>query len=291
MSLSTSKPDLSSKRRRFQTPITTFFPTSAHPSSDGPSSVSHNHYSALTHSPTPVVPAKVQASLLSVGMRVRKSVAEGYKTHHAKGIDEKHISTTTFTKEERRNTSVNPGTYSASTRSELTPFSGMGRMTQYQCTPSLPYLGTSTQQQEHTITTEDDAFSLPPSSQESIDSQSYSTPPPPILKKRTHTDFDFEPYEDEEEIDLDLDEVDNKWQDPPRLNPFHNARAGAGTNLLGRTILSPTLNQQRRRFLGAKHKPAEGNPMDLDDFEEPAFLRRREEVDMDVVAEVQMGGV
>jgi hypothetical protein len=29
--------------------------------------------------------------------------------------------------------------------------------------------------------------------------------------------------------------------------------------------------------------------MDLDDFEEPAFLRRREEVDMD--GEVQMGGI
>ncbi|KAL2818327.1 ribonucleotide reductase inhibitor-domain-containing protein [Aspergillus granulosus] len=287
MSLSTTKPDLSSKRRRFQPPITTFFSTSSHPSSNGPSSVSYNHYSALTHSPTPVVPAKIQASLLSVGMRVRKSVAEGYRTHHAKAIDEKHTTTTTSssTREEKKRT------YSVATRSELAPFSGMGRSSQY-----TPYPGPSTYQQlpEHTITTDEDAFSLAPSSQESVDSQSYSAPPPPpIIKKRTHTDFDFdfEPYEDEDGINLDFTGMDDGWQDSPRLHPFHGAGAAPGTNLHGRTILSPTLNQQRRRFLAAKHKPGAGNPMDVDDFEEPAFLRRREEVEMDVVAEVQMGGM
>ncbi|KAL3463257.1 ribonucleotide reductase inhibitor-domain-containing protein [Aspergillus heterothallicus] len=291
MSLSTIKADLSSKRRRFQPPITTFFSTVAHPSSNGPSSVSYNHYSALTHSPIPVVPAKVQASLLSVGMRVRKSVAEGYKTHHAKSTDEKPTTTTTLKHDGRKNhTAVQPSTYTASARSELAPFSGMGRSSsQYQYTPSVPYLA---QEQEYTITTDDDTFSLPPSSQESVDSQSYSAPTPPsILKKRTHTDLDFEPYEDEDEIDLDSDGMDSKWQDPLRLNPFHSASAD-GAHLHGRTILSPTLNQQRRRFLGAaKHRSVAGNPMDLDDFEEPAFLRRREEVEMDVADEVQMGGM
>ncbi|KAJ0425714.1 ribonucleotide reductase inhibitor-domain-containing protein [Aspergillus carlsbadensis] len=294
MSLCTSKPDLSSKRRRFQPPITTFFSTSSHPSSNA-SSLSHNHYSAPTHSPTPVVETKVQASLLSVGMRVRKSVAEGYKTNHAKNMDEKHTITTItkFAHQERTAASVQPSTYSTTMRSELAPFSGMDRSSQY--TLSLPYPGTSTlhTQQEHTITTDEgDTFSLPPSSQESIDSQSFSTPPP-MLKKRTHTDFDFEPYEDDEDIDLGFDEMNNEWQDPLRLNPFHHgARPSAGANLHGRTILSPTLNQQRRRFLGVKHnKPVGGNPMDVDDFEEPAFLRRREDVEMEVVDEVQMGGV
>ncbi|KAL3492828.1 ribonucleotide reductase inhibitor-domain-containing protein [Aspergillus germanicus] len=296
MPLSTSKPDLSSKKRRFQPPITIFFSTSSHPSSNA-SSLSHNHYSAPTHSPTPVVESKVQASLLSVGMRVRKSVAEGYKTNHAKNMDEKHtiITTTKITHEDTTDTSAQPSTYSTTMRSELAPFSGMGRLNQY--TPSLPYPGTSThhQQQEHIITTdEDDAFSLPPSSQESIDSQSFSTPPP-MLKKRTHNDFDFdfEPYEDDEEINLGFDEMNNKWQDPLRLNPFHHgASPGSGTNLHGRTILSPRLNQQRRRFLGVKHnKPVGGDSMEVDDFEEPTFLRRREEVEMDIGGEVQMGGM
>jgi hypothetical protein len=31
--------------------------------------------------------------------------------------------------------------------------------------------------------------------------------------------------------------------------------------------------------------------MEVDDFEEPTFLRRREEVEMDVGGEVQMGGM
>jgi hypothetical protein len=291
---STSIPDLSSKKRRFQPPITTFFSTSSHPSSNA-SSLSHNHYSAPTHSATPVVESKVQASLLSVGMRVRKSVAEGYKTNHAKNMDEKHtvIISTNSIHEQSANTSIQPSTYSKTLRSELAPFSGMGRSNQY--TPSLPYPGTSTlhKQQEHMITTdEDDAFSLPPSSQESVDSQSFSTPPP-MLKKRTHNDFNFEPYEDDEDIDLSFDEMDNKWQDPLRLNLFHHSVShAASTNMHGRTILSPRLNQQRRRFLGVKHsKPVGGNFMDVDDFEEPAFLRRREEVEMDIVDEVQMGGM
>ncbi|KAJ6160404.1 hypothetical protein N7470_003800 [Penicillium chermesinum] len=67
------------KRRRFQPPITTYFTSAAESDASG----THEHYSATTFSPTPVVPAKVQASLLSVGMRVRKSVADGYKTQLA----------------------------------------------------------------------------------------------------------------------------------------------------------------------------------------------------------------
>ncbi|KAL2871940.1 uncharacterized protein BJX67DRAFT_341071 [Aspergillus lucknowensis] len=266
----TTKPDLSSKRRRFQPPITTFFTTSPNPSSNDSSSVSYNHYSAVTHSPTPVVPAKVQASLLSVGMRVRKSVAEGYKTHHAKAIDEKYT-TTTFASDEKVNTLKRTHMLST-TRSELAPFSGMGKPTEY--TPSLPYPTTSTSTHHnfnHIITTDepDDAFSLPPSSQESIDSQSFT---PPITKKRAHSDFD--PYED----DLDFEGIVNNWQDPLRLNPVNQ----------GRTILSPTLNHQRRRFIGETQKAIGVCTMDLDDFEEATFLRRREEVDMDV--EFQMSG-
>src|SRR5699024_9660631 len=76
-----------SKRRRFQPPITSFFTPSPFSDSsqqdDFSPCVSHNHYSATTSSPTPVVSAKTQSNLLAAGMRVRKAIAEGYKTKAA----------------------------------------------------------------------------------------------------------------------------------------------------------------------------------------------------------------
>lgn len=85
-------------KRPFQPSITSFFArdddsdSSLSDSSDaergqGPLSRDHQqHRRAPKHqrprdSFAPAVPASVQASLLSVGMRVRKSVPEGYKTH------------------------------------------------------------------------------------------------------------------------------------------------------------------------------------------------------------------
>ncbi|OOF95451.1 hypothetical protein ASPCADRAFT_207938 [Aspergillus carbonarius ITEM 5010] len=84
--------DLASKRRRFQPPITNYFTTTpSTPISTNNTTtttrshhLSYNHYSTATCSPTPIVPTRIQASLLSVGMRIRKSVAEGYKTNLAK---------------------------------------------------------------------------------------------------------------------------------------------------------------------------------------------------------------
>jgi hypothetical protein len=62
------------RKRQYQPPIHSFFQRNAIAS--GPSSPSHSA-SPLS----PPLPAETQSSLLSVGMRVRKSVPEGYKTH------------------------------------------------------------------------------------------------------------------------------------------------------------------------------------------------------------------
>ncbi|CAK96191.1 hypothetical protein AAWM_08987 [Aspergillus awamori] len=230
--------DLASKRRRFQPPITSFFSTTSTPPSEDNANVttdrshhlSHNHYSAATCSPTPIVPTKVQASLLSVGMRVRKSVAEGYKTRLAK---------------------------SDSSFSELAPYSGMR-------SHSAPM---------NLITDDEgDAFSLPSSSQESNAGGQ---------KRSYDMDFDIDDSGDENDVaasGLDL--------------TAHNA------TFMGRTILAPKLNQQRRRFVALrKHATiSEGMGMDIDDFEEASFLRSREEVDMEYGSvsrnsEIEMGGV
>ncbi|KAL4909806.1 ribonucleotide reductase inhibitor-domain-containing protein [Aspergillus multicolor] len=257
--MASTKSDLS-KRRRFQPPITTFFTASSDPdSSSAPSHLSYNHYSAITNSPTPVVPAKVQASLLSVGMRVRKSIVDGYKTHQGKA--DKY---TTFSCDHINNDTPKPTittttihNKNAPVRSELAPFCGMSRADEY-TTASQPL--PTAHHDHHIITTdEDDAFSLPPSSQESVDSTLESVP-----KKRTRHDFDFDPYDD------DLDEMD----------PLH---FHSGPNISGRVILSPKANYQRRAAQNYKS----GETMDLDDFEEPAFLRRKDEVE----GEIQIGGI
>ncbi|GKZ16718.1 hypothetical protein AbraIFM66951_008626 [Aspergillus brasiliensis] len=237
MSPTNKASDLASKRRRFQPPITSFFSTTSTPPSEDNGNVptsrahhlSHNHYSAATCSPTPIVSTKVQASLLSVGMRVRKSVAEGYKTRLAKP-DPSHA--------------------------ELAPYSGMR-------SHSAPM---------NLITNDEgDAFSLPSSSQESNASG----------QKRSY------------DVDFDLDESDDDDVAVPDVNlTTHNA------TFMGRTILAPRLNQQRRRFVALrKHATiSEGMGMDIDDFEEASFLRSREEVDMEYGSvsrgsEIEMGGV
>lgn len=224
-----------SKRRRFQSSITSYFPSPEATSAN--SSVSHNHYSAATFSATPVVSAKVQASLLSVGMRVRKSVADGYKTQIA------------MEKEKMAPVLKTPGPsvsqpYSNPTRSELAPFSGDGRSSN-----SL-------------VTDDGDAFSLPPSSQESASSDA-SVPMMPNGQKRRF-DIGGDIFADDSDSES---ETFPSFQVPP----------------LGRPILSPSLGQQRRRILSIQRKSlANDEPtMELDDFEEASFLRRREEVDAD----------
>jgi hypothetical protein len=61
-----------------QRQITSFFSSSS--SSPNSSSRSAQQEASLSSIPAPLLPASVQSNLLSVGMRVRKSVPEGYKT-------------------------------------------------------------------------------------------------------------------------------------------------------------------------------------------------------------------
>ncbi|KAJ5378585.1 hypothetical protein N7509_011704 [Penicillium cosmopolitanum] len=122
--MSTSN-DALSKRRRFQPVITSFF-QSQQPEShivDG-TPVSHNHYAAATYSAMPVVSEKVQSSLLSVGMRVRKSVADGYKTQRSLK-QEKSIPPPLAVK--TPTAELNADMYS---HGELAPFSGISKYNQ-----------------------------------------------------------------------------------------------------------------------------------------------------------------
>ncbi|KAJ5925896.1 hypothetical protein N7454_007406 [Penicillium verhagenii] len=167
-----------SKRRRFQPSITSYFSSG---STAPNASVSHNHYSAATFSATPVVPATVQSSLLSVGMRVRKSVADGYKTQIALE-KEKAVSAKNASGAEIR---------SGTRHSELAPFSGMDK-----CARNL-------------VTDDGDAFSLPASSQESVES-SVSVPIALNGQKR-NLERESDIFSDD---DSDL-EYNDSWREAP----------------------------------------------------------------------------
>jgi hypothetical protein len=224
-----SNSDLS-KRRRFQPPITTFFTSATEPvASDTPAVSHHNHYAAATFSATPIVPAKVQSSLMSVGMRVRKAVAEGYRTN--------------MNKPEEKPLAQTPGTQSHRP-SELSPFSGAGK--------------SSLGHDEYLVTDDGDAFSIPSSSQESTASFAL------VGQKRA--------------LELDTDILVDENAD----ESFDNFTGSWHENSYGRTILSPNLGQSRR-ILSVRHNKVEQPTMDLDDFEEATFLRRREEVDAEDV--------
>ena len=222
------------KRRRFQPPITSFFsgptPTANvndHDDNGATPRVSHYHYSAATCSPTPVVPAKVQSSLLSVGMRVRKSVAEGYKTQ--KELEKQLAAAAPTT------------TANGVNHAELPPFCGYSKIEDL----TVQAFSRPSAMNEHDpVTDENDAYSLPSSSQGSF--TSYNG------QKRSYTS----------------DDLDDEFESP--YDASH------------RTILAPSLGQQRRRFIALKNQNRiAGQSMDVDDFEEATFLRRREDVEMD----------
>lgn len=236
-----------SKRRRFQPPITSFFSSTPSDSTDSHSCpVSHNHYSAATFSAHPVVSAKVQSNLLNVGMRVRKSVAEGYKTEWKKFPAPPVISAP----EPQNAHVVHP--HSSTSYAELAPFSGISKYSQ-----DIPNGRSSAISSNQFIVDDDgDAFSLPPSSQESTSSNITISG----LGQKRALDSDS----DSEFIVMNDDTC-------PQI-------------MDARPILSP-VGVQRRNMLAIQHHHniAKSSAMDTDDFEEAVFLRRREEVDADYV--------
>ncbi|KAB8257261.1 ribonucleotide reductase inhibitor-domain-containing protein [Aspergillus pseudonomiae] len=246
--------DLSSKRRRFQPPITSFFPATTETDHAGSSSAPHlsyTHYSTTTSSPTPAVDAKIQASLLSVGMRVRKSVAEGYKTRIPYSKDKP----TLYTKE-------TPIVGGPTAYPELAPFCGMMNSAESATQPMSHTSSLSYNKMDQLITDDGDAFSLPSSSQESIESVQTTA------QKRS---YDCAEDDLEDTFDEMPTHAETNWQN------FLDMGTGMDP-VPGRTILTPSLGQQRRQFVAMKTQTI----IDVDDFEEPTFLRRREEVDMDL---------
>ncbi|KAH8698880.1 ribonucleotide reductase inhibitor-domain-containing protein [Talaromyces proteolyticus] len=209
-----------SKKRRFQPPITNFFVPA---STDETPGVSYNSYAAPTHTPTPTLPNDILSSLLGVGARVRKSVPEGYKT------EQKKMTQYTIPAPRREPTESSAPLQQTRVYAGLEPFCGLHKVGNY----------------------------------------AVQTFPRPI----------------------------EDYQTARPLNVSTVSRSTSTFDMRSqRTILSPRLGQQRRQRT-APVNSWKGNleqentdplatlpthQMDFDDFGEAAFLRRREEVDVDL---------
>lgn len=292
-----------SKRRRFQPPITKFF-TNTGNNDDHPS---HNNYAAPTHSAMPALSPNIMSKLIGVGAQVRKAVHEGYKVGPLK-YNECSISQSTARSVEVSHSGLSNG---RSSSTELNPFCGMHKSDNL-AGRRRPHYSTEefTDERMQVSSTEFDAMSLPGSGQESNNTFSIFSV---ISRKRS---YDWTAEESGGEADGSSGAGINQmlirkihsscttkgtlntadiWQDALLLNDADDAFAPPSQS--PRAILSPRIEQQRRLFTYSQKQPVTStgqenfNPsaithtmdMDIDDFGEAAFLRRREEVDSDYV--------
>ncbi|TGJ83659.1 hypothetical protein E0Z10_g5115 [Xylaria hypoxylon] len=252
-----------------QRQITSFF-TSPSPSSNYISQAS------ITQRPdsAPNLPTSVQSNLLSVGMRVRKSVPEGYKTGNYSAFalwDESNADPVAAVMGEGQRSRAN----AFSSPRELLPFCGIHRVggldTQSEDHRFMPDMragvsATPAYQPGFNVngTGLDDVPGLT-SSQESIELDASGMTPP--SGARTRKRFFVE---DEEEIPGQL----NLW----RYNHDIYNLASVGCNNNGRAMAVPRKGRLRAKFSGtttAISGAGQENLMVIDsDFEDAAFLDR-----------------
>jgi len=255
-----------SKRRRFQPPITNFFPreaiTNAGSNGDHGGNSSHDNYSTPTQSPMPPLEPTIMSKLLGLGAHVRKAVSEGYKVgplkcnEYATSHERMQVSSTGFDEMSLPESGQESNTFSI--------FSVISRKRSYDGTPEVSG-------------DEEDGSSGANINQ--------------MLRRKIHSSCATKGISNTTEI----------WQDPVRLNGANEAFSPSSQ--YPRAILSPRIEQQRRLFTYSQKQTvistgqenfnptalADTIDMDIDDFGEAAFLRRREEVDSDYVESREVG--
>ncbi|KAF2789445.1 hypothetical protein K505DRAFT_328244 [Melanomma pulvis-pyrius CBS 109.77] len=208
------------KRSFQQSSITSFFAREAQEEEDedweergsGPITRSQQHHArdrVQRESLVPNVPGSVQANLLSVGMRVRKSVPEGYKTHKSANLPS--IQTTLSKGGPLTNSTIatsdaysvklaGPEVYQH--QRELLPFSGLHKIGGYAEQPvtNVHLYGGTDENGDRPVNLfplPAQAFNQPFSSQDSTSSSlsisSLQTPNPTNLHKRSWQDDDGQP--------------------------------------------------------------------------------------------------
>jgi hypothetical protein len=222
--------------------------------------------------------ASVQANLLSVGMRVRKAVPEGYKTGGYSAFtlwDERnHVVADTANSRSRPNP--------FSTSRELLPFCGLNKVGGFATQPEPSWTGTALSCSQTLVDSMDDMPGLT-LSQETVDSNDPADSENASAKTRKRF---FADEEDEEEQPHDAARLGvgalSAWQDG-EVSPRSLAPAGWSN---GRVMALPRKSRLRGKIT------ERGTPMDTlgqenvtianmdDDFEEAGFLDRSFEVEM-----------
>ncbi|KAI9753562.1 MAG: helicase [Chaenotheca gracillima] len=236
---------------------------------------------------SPVLPSHIQSSLLNVGMRVRKSVPEGYRTKKGMVHDTFQPSSTYSQESERRPPTRSNG--GGSGRVELTPFCGIMKIGGFAEQDS-----SSSSSSSFPSFYPDDfsAFELPDSSQESNISvaASDSAPVPDQGTFRRKNKRRFEGGADRDDcVIFDQDDL---------LTSSSSSYPVSHTSMPKFDSLRPMARPKtRRRYhiciprdddLSADQEGVEVHAMsDQDDFDEAEFLRPPTHMDH----EVEMGGI
>lgn len=274
------------KRRRFQAPITSFFTSQASSSPEA----SSNRSQSYENLPFPPLPDALQSSLLTVGMRIRKSVPEGYKTH--KTVSSIHP----YNPHSQDMGNPKPATSSTTyTYTELTPFCGLhkiGGMAIQPMPPPSNNIYTNSHQQRPAEEEFLDPWSLP-SSQESIDSSTASAPP---SNKRAFFEFNQDDEDDHafgEEV-----AVPSSYYHINPSYPFGDFANNTNTAVTNRAFAIPRSRSSHSQFNKDRDRDKDrrtihalngqenlghalgSKTLELD-FGEASFLQAREDVDVD----------
>ncbi|KAF1811508.1 hypothetical protein P152DRAFT_459450 [Eremomyces bilateralis CBS 781.70] len=212
------------------------------------------------HKLSPPIPNNVQSSLLSVGMRVRKAVPEGYKTH--KTLTDvpdippttTHIATSFSTLHPEASQPDHPPPIPQQRPAELLPFCGLLKTGNFATQdPSYPVNAYALPGDLGIASDGTTSFSSQESNVSHMSSDSVPAGRPGNTRKRVLREYE----EEDAEMDAGLGDVAGMRQ-------FAVAKSGG-----------------RKSLGGARMVPG--------DFEEAEFLQPREWVDEDVEMEVEMG--
>ena len=262
-----------SRKRQYQPSVTSYFNRDAGHSS----TTSSRPMSPLS----PPLPAETQASLLSVGMRVRKSVPEGYKTH-------KTLSSPGFpfpSTAPVASTSPARPLYNTPSSRELTPFCGLHKVGGWASQP-VPSSSAPSALGGVNATDEDDcnyedmpALSMSqtttPSTQGSLRPTVTAAPRP--SNKRS--------YEDEIEDDLDAYFVEIEAED---IGEVGNVQGGNVHSMSHNTMMKRSPNARTQRPIAKMKLSVKGaattggvNVVGNHDFEEATFLAPVDGMELD----------
>ncbi|KAF2726344.1 hypothetical protein K431DRAFT_280373 [Polychaeton citri CBS 116435] len=266
MAASATRPDGHVRKRQYQPSIASYFQRNADTGSSG------NAQRPSASSLSPPLPAETQSSLLNVGMRIRKSVPEGYKTHKTLGTAGFPSPSTAPPKQTR----VERPILSTQGSRELQPFCGLHKIggwadqeDVYAPTSSAPTILQSARGGR-------DSWDVPRltmsqstlgSSQESFTSSAYLPASLVSNKKRTYEE------ETEEDIDAIFDAMDASDLDEDPVNADSDSSLHLADTL--RLIAKPRRNAKA-------HSSTSSTAMASDkiDFEEAPFLQPLDGMDV-----------